>query len=354
MKRVLTYLFAAGMMISAASLMFTSCTKEGPQGPAGANGKDGEDGKDANATCTQCHNFSELVVAKIFQYDASQHATGSTTFENNTSCAPCHTSQGFQECLETGLWTTAEPIQNAAPVNCRTCHLIHDTYTATDWDLRTTAAFTGMIGLPVDMTTDGGDASGNLCARCHQSRVANPQITDPTDDVTTLTPTSKRYGPHHGPQSNMLAGLGGYEIIGGANLPNSYHTGRTTCIDCHGAAGLGDYTGGHTLWMDSEEEGENLTGCNITACHDGNVDALDYEGKQTIIEEKLAELHAILEAEGIMDAAGYVIPNVPYTQKVLAIVYNFKFVEEDRSMGIHNYKRALAMLQDGIDYFTGK
>lgn len=351
MKRVLTYLFAAGMMISAASLMFTSCTKEGPQGPAGADGKDGTD---ANATCTQCHNFSELIVAKIFQYEASQHATGSTTFENRTTCAPCHTSQGFQETYPTGASATAEAIQNAVRINCRTCHNIHDTYTAEDWTLRTTSAFTNRLGLEQDMTTEGGNATGNLCARCHQSRAVTPAITDPTDDVTTLIPTSKRYGPHYGPQSLMLEGMGGFEIIAGATLPNSYHTGRATCLDCHGAAAVGNMTGGHTYWLDNEEEGENLSGCNTEACHNGNVDALDYEGKQTIIADKEAQLLALMQAEGIMDADGYVIPNVPYTQKVLAIVYNWKMVHGDRSEGIHNFKYAQAMLDDGIAYFTGK
>ncbi|MBE0647039.1 MAG: hypothetical protein IH596_04565 [Bacteroidales bacterium] len=343
MKRVLTYLFAAGMMISAASLMFTSCTKEGPQGPAGANGTDGTD---ANATCTQCHNFSELIVAKIVQYDASQHAAATTLARNAVDCSPCHNSQGFQECLTTGEWETSEIIQNPAPINCRTCHKIHDTYTAADWELRTKASFTNCLGGTTDMTTDGGDASGNLCARCHQSRLATPEITDPTSTTTTLQPTSYRYGPHHGPQSPMLAGTGGYDINGDAVLANSYHTGRTSCVDCHGATASGFATGGHTLWA-------NTAGCNIPACHDGAVTNFDYEGKQTIIEEGLVILEHKLALAGVLDTVahpGYLVTTVAHTQKLLAIFYNYKFIEEDRSMGIHNFKRANGMIEDGITY----
>lgn len=344
MKRVLTILFTAGMIVSAASFMFTSCTKEGPQGPPGV---DGQNGQDANATCTQCHNFSELIVAKIFQYDASQHATGSTTFENATNCAPCHTSQGFLEVLETGEPTTAEPIQNAAPINCRTCHMIHETYTTTDWNLRAIASFTNLIGIQQDMTTAGGDPTGNLCARCHQSRVASPVITDPTSVTDSLKPTSKRYGPHHGPQSLMLAGIGGYET--GAKFTNSFHTGKTSCIDCHGADAVGNYTGGHSYRLVSEEEGDNFNGCNMEGCH-VDLETFDYDGKQTIIEEKLLVLLTKMQDAGVMDADGYVIPNVMYCQKMLATVYNFKMVEEDRSMGVHNFDYANGMLDAGIAY----
>lgn len=343
MKRLLTFLFATGLMVLTVSFLFISCTKEGPQGPPGA---DGTDGQDANATCTQCHNFSDMIVAKIAQYDASQHATGSTVARNAVDCSPCHNSQGFQECLETGEWETAEVIENPAPINCRTCHKIHDSYTATDWDLRSTASFTNCLGETTDMTTAGGDATGNLCARCHQSRLAEPVITDPTSTTTTLQPTSYRYGPHHGPQSPMLAGTGGYDIIGADGLTNSFHTGRTSCVDCHGATASGIASGGHTLWA-------NTAGCNVPECHDGAVTSFDYEGKQTIIEEGLVTLEHKLALAGVVDTVGhpgYLNTAIPHTQKMLAIFYNFKFIEEDRSMGVHNFKRANGMIEDGIAY----
>jgi hypothetical protein len=196
------------------------------------------------------------------------------------------------------------------------------------------------------MTTEGGNATGNLCARCHQSRLATPEITDPTSTTTTLQPTSYRYGPHHGTQSPMLAGTGGYDINGDGLLANSYHTGRTTCVDCHGATAAGATSGGHTLWA-------NTAGCNIPACHDGAVTNFDYEGKQTIIEEGLITLEHKLALAGVVDTVGhpgYLNTSVAHTQKLLAIFYNYKFIEEDRSMGIHNFKLANGMIEDGIAY----
>ena len=350
MKRVLTYLAAAGMMIVVAGLMF-SCTKEGPQGPAGAAGADGTDGKDANATCTQCHNFSDAVVAKILQYDNSMHGAGFTFERNGTSCANCHTSQGFREWIETG--GVAAAIADPAPVGCRTCHMIHETYTAADWGLRATTAFTNNDGKDCDMTTTGGIVTANLCARCHQTRAANPAITDPTSTTDSVTATSYRYGPHHGPQSNMLAGIGGFDITGG-KYGNSPHTKTTTCYGCHGAEAYGKQAGGHTFKMGYVYHGAlepNVAGCNVEGCHT-DLETFDYDGKQTMIKEKLEHLKMALEAVGVMDTIdhpGYLVTGT-YCQKTLAVFYNFKYIEEDRSMGVHNYDQAYGMLTDGIAY----
>lgn len=350
MKKVLTLLMSATLVVATTSLLFTSCTKEGPQGPPGA------DGQDANATCTQCHNFSDEIVAKIVQYDASAHGSGFTFERNSASCAGCHTSQGFRE-----LWKTGEvsgTVENPAPVGCRTCHMIHETYTAADWALRISSAFTNNDGQQMDMTTNAGDVSGNLCARCHQTRALDPAITDPTSTTSTLKPTSYRYGPHHGPQGNMLAGLGGFNITGGT-YQNSYHTGRVACYDCHAASAYGKQSGGHTFAMAYEYHGEmeeNVAGCDIDGCHPG-LKTFDYDGKQTIIQTKLDSLKVLLELAGIMDTVpepdghpGYLVTGKDYPQKTLAVWVNYLYILEDRSLGVHNYKQANGMLDDGIAY----
>jgi len=112
MKKFTKFLLAAVLFVAAAGFIFSSCTKEGPQGPSGTNGTN------ASATCQECHNFADTVVAKIFQYNASRHATGSTLNEaTNKVCAPCHSSQGFEEVLSTGAFNAAAGITDAAPIN---------------------------------------------------------------------------------------------------------------------------------------------------------------------------------------------------------------------------------------------
>ena len=186
MKKMRLILLATGLMVSAASFIFTGCTKEGPAGATGANGTNGtngtngNDGKDANATCTQCHNFGDTIVTKIFQYDASKHASGSTTLEGTrTACAPCHTHEGFLSVVATGADTSAAPVYDAAPINCRTCHMIHNSYTEADYAIRIKSAFQPLYDktVTIDLAAAGGTA--NLCARCHQARKTSPWLNNP-------------------------------------------------------------------------------------------------------------------------------------------------------------------------------
>ena len=164
------------VMFAFMSLAFTAC--EGPagdpgaagaQGDQGIAGEKGDQGDSGTAGCTQCHNVSQDVFVKALQWESSQHATGGNFERNGTSCAPCHTSQGFLEVLETGSATTATAISNPAPQNCWTCHQIHKTYSASDFALTTVA--------PVTMlnTTDVYDkGKSNLCAGCHKPRLTEP------------------------------------------------------------------------------------------------------------------------------------------------------------------------------------
>jgi len=343
MKRLITKFFVAGMLISATTIMFTSCTKEGPQGPAGPAGKDGTNGQDANATCRQCHNFSDTIVAKIFQYDASQHATGSTTFENRNTCAPCHTSQGFQEVVATGADTTLVAVNDAAPINCRTCHNIHATYTSADWALKTTAPYKLKIDptITMDFTADGGSA--NLCGRCHQPRKTSPWVTNPTGN-DSLKITSSRWGPHHGPQSTVLGAVGAF-AFGTPYTWGNVHKTQTACMMCHGAKAAGNLTGGHTLWIANEEEGDNLNGCNVTDCHGGAMTSAVMVAKQEEVLAKLTTLKDKLVAKGVLNATTGLVITGKHTQKQMAVVWNYNLIEADRSEGMHNF----AYVNDVLD-----
>jgi len=347
MKRVLTLLVAAGFIVSVASLVFTSCTKEGPQGPPGA------DGQDANATCTQCHDFTDDIVAKIFQYDASQHATGSTTFESAKNCAPCHTSQGFEEVAQTLADTTTAAIEDAAPINCRTCHVIHTTYTAADWGFRTVAPVTLRIQPHdvLDLPVDGG--IGNLCARCHQPRARTPWPT-PGGKADSMNITSIHWGPHYGCQSVILAGMGAFEgvVPGTPPFENSPHRNVATCPTCHMASAVGNVMGGHTLWMASEDEGDNVAGCKQTDCHPNATD-FDIDGKQTEIEELFQQLEDLLLAAGFLDESLHIKPG-KYAQNDLCVIWNWFLVEYDRSMGVHNYKYTRDNLLQGINHMNSR
>lgn len=358
MKRIKQLIFTAGLVCSVVMIIFTACTKEGPQGPAGPAGKDGTNGtngKDANATCTQCHNWSDSLVTKIFQYDASRHSLGETTFEGTrTSCAPCHTSQGFVECASTGSDTTAAPVYDAAQINCRTCHKIHKTYTNNDWELIVTSGFNPRYDktVTIDLAADGGGS--NLCARCHQPRTTSPWLTNPSSTTDSLKPTSSRWGPHYGAAGVVFAAKGAFEI-GTSAFRSTNHKDALSCATCHQAQAQGALVGGHSLWMSNEEEGiKNNVSCKSAGCHSslGN-NTFDVNGKETEIAGMIQTLKVKLAVAGMLDTnTNYLKTGKWYKQKQLAVFWNYKLAYYDKSNGIHNYLYTYDMLQSGIDYMA--
>jgi hypothetical protein len=352
MKKFMLLLFAMGMMIAMSNFL-ASCTKKGDTGPAG---------KDQNATCTQCHTFDDAVVAKIFQYDASKHASGSTLTEaTRNACAPCHSSQGFEECLKTGADTTAVGITDAAPINCRTCHQIHETYTASDWAVRTTASYTLRMDHTITMDLQGGDGvlkgTANLCGRCHQARPASPWVTNP-DGTDSLTITSNRWGPHHGPQSLILGGKGAF-VIAGATYGNSPHRDKAACMTCHGGYAQGNAVGGHSLWVTSSETGDNVKVCQSADCHTNNPTSFDIDSKQTEIKGMYQQLKVALATATIIDTVNGVInmkgkKTRKFTERQLAIIWNYFLIDADRSMGVHNSQYTHDLLNASINGFSTK
>ena len=346
-----TKLFLAAGILFAAGSIFISCTKEGPQGPPGSNGTNGTNGTNAAATCQECHNFSDTIVAKIFQYNASKHATGSTLSEASmTACAPCHSSQGFAEVNASGLFSTSAGITDAAPINCRTCHKIHKTYTSADWSLATTAPYRMRYDSTVTQHFTAHGGSANLCGRCHQARAASPALTHPSSNTDSLTITSSRWGPHHGPQSNILAGKGAYND---ASFGNSPHRDTAACIVCHGGHAVGNQVGGHTLLMTSATTGDNVSVCNHTGCHNG-VTSFDVGGAQTTISGLYQQLKVKLATINMLDTVNMVLRPRKYSQADLAAYWNFMLIAADRSMGVHNYQYSYDLLNAGIAHFGTK
>lgn len=351
MKRLLNSSIALmGILTVVVTLMISSCTKEGPMGPAGTNGKDGKDGADGNATCGACHDLSVDLYAKIMQYDASTHAVGGNFERNGTTCAICHTHQGFLEYLETGNRFTAVTVQDPVAVNCRTCHKIHETYSAADYALRVESAFKLDIN---EADVDFGKS--NLCARCHQPRIPEPEF-DPTADSITIT--SYRWGYHHATQAAMLSQTGGYEVPGSLSYakPASSHMSTVTelCTECHMAPAFGIEAGGHTWNMEYNVSATtgvgtpNIIAC--TPCHTGLTN-FNYNNVQTDITLLLDSLKNVLVAEGIMYSTGgsWYIKAGKYTTEQAGWYLNYQFVKEDYSLGVHNSKYAKALLVNTIE-----
>jgi hypothetical protein len=360
------------LTVLTAIALFGLVACEGPAGPAGKDGAVGAKGADAgfvyfegfkaDLKCATCHTPDTDTLyhksAVTYQWAGSKHATGRTSFENSTTCAPCHTTEGFVQ-SQTGQ--TITQAFNSTPVGCFACHSPHK---SGDFALRTVAPptiFSNLTGV-ADYTFDYG--KGNLCAQCHKPRTQANKLDPSKSTVTALTDsikiTSGRWYSHYGVQSQMLMGKGGYEWANGpVPIGNSFHTNATSiksdgCTICHMPNARGDYDGGHTMMLASDE-GENLLGCKASGCHDATLTKLDYNGKMTETQKNLDTLQVLLAQAGWLDTLAMQAKLVTIKPSNRAgALWNFFLVEHDLSVGVHNTKYANALLRNSIAKMRGQ
>ena len=301
--------------------------------------------------CFDCHSDSPAdtlhLVAARQQWENSRHASGGTLNENDSSCKNCHTSEGFVARAAAGLPFTANTtgsVENPTSIHCFTCHAPHSDG---NFGLRWTAITTLQDGTTADL------GSGNLCAACHQSR---RNINTYATATTTLT---NRWGPHHSNQADLLLGTNGYEYVG-YTYETTNHASATEdgCIDCHMKTTLQNVVGGHAFnmeWTEGTEEILNVAAC--TDCH-GEIDDFNevtFAGVslQDSVEVLVGDLRTRLVTAGLVDGTTGLPKSVSTARDSAGAVWNYLFVEEDRSKGVHNPKYAIGLLHSAIQYIDG-
>ena len=311
-------------------------------GEDGTDGIDGKDGADGNVTCLNCHTTAkkEAITA---QYEMSVHGlsphAGSPTYiyagagESRKDCAICHTHEGFVEVMFTGRDSIAQALAAPTRIGCETCHSKHVSFDFTadgqDYALRATKP----VNLIMDERSIDFGSSTNLCVNCHQPREGAPKA----DANGNFYISSSRYGAHHGPQSTLLDGIGGYEV--GTGYPGRgthAHRKNADCTTCH-MHQYKDQHGGHTFKV-------SVAGC--TACH-SSATSLDVKGVQTEVAALMTELKGLLVAKGVITTTGSrKVGTFPIN--VAGAAYNYNLIEEDRSMGVHNPVYIKKILQNSI------
>ena len=312
-----------------------------------------EEGEAGFNDCFVCHGEDGLILAAQGEWQHSVHASGHNvdyTNRGGTDCTRCHDHQGFLEYLATG--EVSGPYDNVSAIHCFTCHAPHTTGTL---NLRTDDPYTLENG---DVFNHG---YANLCANCHHSRF------DVDDIVDGWEQTSTRFGSHHGPQADFLEGTGGYEMTGYTYAQSPHRTVvENGCIGCHMGQPNQHYgynIGGHSFNMEDPESGYNLAPL-CEECHpDADdldfrtaTDSTDYdwdgeiEGYQTEVEGLLDSLAVLLVDAGALNANHSPIPQVFADANVAGAMHNYGMIEEDRSMGVHNFGYIVSLLQNSIDY----
>jgi Zn-finger protein len=332
------------------AILATSCVKEGPAGKDGINGQDGApgaNGADGNVTCLECHNTG-MITEKEAQFWMSEHSVGAIAVDyagGRASCAPCHSHELFVQTMIYG--SVAGDVTNPSAWKCSTCHGIHEDFEgAQDFALRSNAPIHPNFDPTQTMDLTG---NSNLCAICHQSRVPEPSVATPGE---TFKISSTHYGPHHGPQSNVVAGVGFAEIDGSVSYPTSTnkHLEMASCTGCH-MAGFekNDFEvsgkvvktaqGGHSFIP-------SVKACND--CHGTSETNYDYSGVQTEVAALLEEIRDQLVELGVVEYleedAAYepIVGTYPMIQA--QAYFNWIGIEEDRSLGVHNPKYVKALL----------
>jgi hypothetical protein len=329
--------------------------------------------------CEQCHDDPPNH-AYGTQWYASSHAV-TTTIPTTSSSAPycvrCHTSQGFIDVVSNnaandGIVTSSHT--NYYAIGCQTCHEPHGQTIPTNDShiLRVMASATFGDGTVI---TNGGE--GNLCMNCHHSRdgdavtnVANYKL-----GLNTWAGGSS-FGPHDGVQGDMIEAINA--ITYGQSIPSSAHRESVTnsCVGCHMQTIASTdpgflLSGGHTFEMSYNVVTNGVTNkvdqvgvCN--QCHGGittfNFPVEDYAnvgtilGVQTEVQILLNQLSALLPTKnGVISGVAQtsLSTTTNWTTAQLNAAYNWQFVKNDGSLGVHNAPFATGLLKASIADLTG-
>lgn len=319
------------------------------------------------APCAYCHDSG---TKHIFpeQWDASVHAVAvDESGPGRESCVRCHTGAGFVQYTK-GI-PTNDPYFDVSysAITCAGCHNPHDAtnkYQLRKADATLLAYNSADVTKPISINVTGA-GTGTLCFNCHQSRSeANAAL------AATI---NSRFGPHHGPQGDMLMSNNMLEL-GTQKLLKSNHLGATgnSCVTCHmyGSSTVTDANGniikvgGHSFRMTSVDGKDNVEACN--PCHGGTVGSFanivfwmkDASGKQVGdhdndgvtkgLQEEVQGMIAKIMAKLPKTSTGATTPSASWTKDQLKAYWNAITAQEDRSYGIHNPKYIVTALKGAM------
>jgi hypothetical protein len=306
-----------------------------------------------SGVCGQCHGAATHHI-KNSEWNNSRHAvvTRDPSGAGREACVGCHTSNGF-----IGKVKGAQTVDTTyAAINCQTCHEPHG-QTAPDSAAHLVRQVTAVKLADGTKVTRGGN--GLLCMNCHQAR-QNASV------YAATAPASSRFGPHHGPQADMLAGTNGFTY--GKKIPSSGHraAAEDSCVTCHMQATPATtdpaftLAGGHTFKLSYVDPKTQKTKDMVGACqkcHGEEIEGFDfelfdydgdgfYDGVQTEVQHLLDQLSAMLPPVGKAKTALTI--DSTWTRAQLEAAYNWNFVSEDKSRGIHNTAYAVGLLKASI------
>ncbi len=280
----------------------------------------------SSAQCKQCHDapdhhpqFQEYAnaghaISLVSGYNTEYTNRGSKT-SRDSDCARCHTANGHIEVHVKGATSTSAPYANPAAVTCVACHDPHANNN------------------PAQLRK----AVNETCTDCHSVR------------------PSGHSGLHNSHQGPMIKGEGGMEFAGYTYRSSAHSAIETRCVQCHMAApeaAYQDKLGGHTFKVlfnndtpdDHTDDVINQTGC--IECHGSGVDLETMVETQNEIKALLDEFKGYLRLRS--DGRPLFLNDTTLTTTEKDLHFNYFFVANDNSFGVHNYLYSKDLLTASI------
>lgn len=207
-----------------------------------------------NATaCGVCHD-DPPTHATYLLWSQSKHANYQVAINEggSSSCARCHTAQGFANYVDNGLGTYLPPAtiatgtaEGAMPQTCQSCHDPH----TTGLRINPVNAYVTPAGFTVEQV-----GKGSTCFACHNTRNfargddvpacalgissgsssgASPLCTPATTVLTAsgVVTVPNIATPHDGRQGDLMMGTNAYFVTTG--VPSKHMAVSDTCVGCH-------------------------------------------------------------------------------------------------------------------------
>jgi len=322
--------------------------------------------------CAKCHD-ALTHHPKGTQWQNAAHsegvssAAGRSTQQGRTgypaadgfSCNGCHSTYGFIARTDPASDLrdeNGEPLVTGMPaLTCAGCHDPHGK--ENEHQLRRVENVTLEDGYEI---TKGG--LGRFCMTCHHARTG-------AEDYLS-EPHSRFSGSHYNAQADMLFGRNA--VTFGRTLPNSTHKDvlEDTCVSCHmyetpaegepGHNQVGEHSFNVSFTTESGETIDNVARCRT--CHEPDMETFDDRMSRFDYDEDGVIEGAQNEVRGLMDIVGMLLPPIgepefdrraERTPLQAKGAWNYRLVDYDQSMGVHNFQFAVNLLlltRDALTY----
>ncbi|MBK7257158.1 MAG: T9SS type A sorting domain-containing protein [Ignavibacteriae bacterium] len=327
--------------------------------------------------CNQCHDGSRRHSLGTFFHQSKHNEVeiGAAAEGGRANCQPCHVGAGLMYYFNNNMDTTGIASKwvlsrdAMTSISCQVCHDPHGN--DNEFALRTMTlkgdSLKGGYVLPAQFRS----STGNICMICHGGRYAVK---------ARITKTAPYYGwadrfyPHYNTQGEMLFGAGAYQYDDNSFTGLMTHAGvEGGCVGCHMQDRKNRLDGGGNMLANhSFSMSDTLFAAGVykptdacAPCH-GEIEDFDdiralydydrdgaIEGVQSEVDGLLAALKAKLPLDAVT--------NMPVTMRkdslavknrpdLIQNIWNWYFVYEDRSKGVHNTKYAVRILYKALGW----